>query len=348
MSAASTGDVLLVGSVPGHSVEHVFRLCARIVGERAFAFPDGELGPRQMWIGALGELVYSKHSDLEPLPDTHLPFGTYGVRAGVTEVSFDELYPYAACAIESYSTFTRLRDAGEIPAGARFQVSLPTPHAAVVSHFVDVERWPMLFDAWTRAMRRGYDAILEHIPVEDLVIQLDYCTEFADICGVWGSDADGRPQQERIRQHTDAGYIAPLSEGLPAGVALGYHVCLGAFPSWPTCPQEDLSLVVDVANRLIASTPRRVDFLHLPVMDDAQEAYFTPLRDLTRGPKVFLGLECRDGADALRRRSELASAHLSDFGVAHFCGYGREDADRVDDYLTDLAVGADALTTAGD
>jgi hypothetical protein len=348
MSAASTGDVLFVGSVPGDSVEQVMRRCARAVGERAFAFPDGELGPRQMWIGALGPLVYSRHPELERLPDGYLPFGTYGVRDGVEQVSFDDLYPYADCAIESYATFTRLRDAGELPAGARFQVSLPTPHAAIVSHFADVGRWPMLLGAWARAMQRGYEAILREIPAEDLVIQLDYCTEFADICGTWGGGGpDGPPQEERIRRHTDASYLAPLSEGLPETVTLGYHVCLGAFPDWPMSPQQDLSLVVEVANRLIANTPRRVDFLHLPVMDDADKAYFAPLHELTPGPKVFLGLECRDGADALRRRSTAASVHVSDFGVAHFCGYGREDAERVDDYLADLAAGADALQSAG-
>ena len=79
-------------------------------------------------------------------------------------------------------------------------------------------------------------------------------------------------------------------------------------------------------------------------MTDADESYFAQLRELVVGPKVFLGLECRDGARGLRRRTEAAQQHRSDFGIAHFCGYGREYADQVDDLLADLAAGAEALT----
>jgi len=347
MGQASTGGVLFVGSVPGESTEDVLRRCARAVGGRAFAFPDGELGPRQMWIGALGELAYSKHPDLERLPDTALPFGSYAVRTA--DVSFDDVYPYADQAIESYETFRRLRDTGEIPDGARFQVSLPTAHAAVVAYFPDVERWPELFAAWSKAMRAGFDRMLAEIPAEDLVVQLDYCTEFTDIAGVMDDTTDFnlvRSQDERIHAHTDPGYLASMTANLPDEVKLGYHVCLGTWPQWPVAPQEDLGLVVEVANRLVANTPRRVDFLHLPSMADAEESYFAPLRGLTAGPRVFLGLECRDGADGLRRRSAAARAHMADFGIAHFCGYGREDAHRIDELLGDLAAGADALQPA--
>ena len=347
MGQASTGDVLFVGSVPGETVEDVLRRCAGAVGDRAFAFPDGELGARQMWVGAIGELAYSKHPGLERLPDTKLPFGSYRPRE--EQVSFDDVYPYARYAIESYRTFRRLRDAGEIPEGARFQVSLPTAHAAIVAYFPDVERWPELFLAWSQAMRKGYDDILAEVPAEDLVIQLDYCTEFTDIAGVMDDTTDfnvDRSAEDRLAAHTDAGYLAPMTSNLPEEVTLGFHICLGTWPHWPLAPQEDLGVVVEAANRLVANTPRRVDFLHLPVVADAGEAYFAPLRNLTAGPKVFLGLECRDGADALRRRSEAASASGQDFGIAHFCGYGREDAHRIDELLADLATGADALRAA--
>jgi hypothetical protein len=345
MSQELTNGVHFVGSVPSETTEDVFRRCAAAVGSRAFAFPDGELGPRQMWIGGLGDLVFSKHPDLERMPDGPVPlFGNYAPRDGAN-VSFDDLYPYPAFALESYKTFRRLRDNGELPAGARFQVSLPTPDAAIRPFFSDLTHWPDLMAAWARAMRHGYDTLLAEIPAEDLVVQLDYCTEFVDISGDFDETHPfpDRSREERIRQNTDPSYLAAMTENLPETVTLGYHVCLGTFPHWPLSPQEDLSLVVEVANLLIEGTPRRVDFLHLPATSDVGEDYFAPLRDLTPGPKVFLGIECGDGPDELRRRTAAAHKHLADFGIAHFCGYGREMAGQIDKLLGDLAAGADSL-----
>lgn len=340
----SARDVLFVGSVPMDSGEAVFQHCAAAVGEHAFAFPDGELGARQMWVLGLGDLVFSKHPDLVRLPDVPVPWGAYALRDGVQEISFDDVYPYADFALESYATFRRLRDAGEIPAGSRFQVSLPTPHAAIISYFVDRAVWPMVLEAWAAAMRRGYERMLAEIPAEDLVIQLDYCTELSEILG--DPEMPTQPagtREERLETYTGRAYVEAMASELPDAVTLGYHICLGTWPSWPRNPQDDLTFVVELANRLIASTPRRVDFLHLPAMADADEAFFAPLRDLTPGPKPFLGIECRDGADALQRRAAAARVHVADFGIAHFCGYGREDAERIDALLADLAVGAQAL-----
>jgi hypothetical protein len=289
-------------------------------------------------------MAFSRHPDLVRLPDVPVPWGAYAVRDGVEHLSFDEIYPYADFALESYATFRRLRDRGEIPAGSRFQVSLPTPHAAIISYFVDRGAWPRVLEAWAAAMRRGYERMLAEIPAEDLVIQLDYCTELSEILG--DPELPSRPegtQEERLERFTGRAYVESMTCGLPETVMLGYHICLGTWPSWPRNPQTDLSLVVELANRLIASTPRRVDFLHLPAMADAGEAFFAPLRDLTPGPKPFLGIECRDGADALRRRADAARVHVEDFGIAHFCGYGREDAERIDTLLADLAAGAQTL-----
>lgn len=345
MSEGPRGDVLFVGSAPGKSAEEVFRRCARAVGTRAFAFPDGELGPRQTWVGGLGEMVYSKHPDLERIPAPSRPYGTYAPRPGA-DVSFDGLYPYTAFAIESYQTFRRLRDAGEIPTGVRFQVSLPTSYAALCAYIPEVHLRRELLEAWAHAMRRGYDEMLTEIPAEDLAIQLDYCGELVDIHGDMDNETSLHPggsREDKIRTYTELSYIAPMSANLPEAAALGYHLCAGAWPQWPVSALADMSLVVALANRLIESTPRRIDFLHLPVMSDAQEAYFEPLRDLKPGPRIFLGLECRDGVEQLRRRIDAAQRHLSDFGIAHFCGYGRAYADQVDQLLEDLAIGADDL-----
>lgn len=54
----------------------------------------------------------------------------------------------------------------------------------------------------------------------------------------------------------------------------------------------------------------------------------------------------RGGADNLKRRTEAAHKHLDDFGIAHFCGYGREVANRMDELLGDLSAGDDELQHA--
>jgi hypothetical protein len=43
------------------------------------------------------------------------------------------------------------------------------------------------------------------------------------------------------------------------------------------------------------------------------------------------------------RRAEAARQFLPDFGVAHYCGYGRETPEKARELLTDIATGADRL-----
>ena len=88
-----------------------------------------------MWIGGLGTTTFSRHPDLEPAPDVAAPFGAYRLKAGVNAISLDGYLPYADAALASYEKFRELRKAGVIAADVRFQVSLPTPHAAIGSIF---------------------------------------------------------------------------------------------------------------------------------------------------------------------------------------------------------------------
>ena len=55
-------------------------------------------------------------------------------------------------------------------------------------------------------------------------------------------------------------------------------------------------------------------------------SFFRPLVDLEPGSaRVFLGIVLPiDGVSGLRRRHATASRYLSDFGVAMYCGFGRQ------------------------
>jgi hypothetical protein len=55
-------------------------------------------------------------------------------------------------------------------------------------------------------------------------------------------------------------------------------------------------------------------------------SFFRPLADLEPGDaRVFLGIVLPiDGEPGLRRRHATASRYLPDFGVAMYCGFGRQ------------------------
>ena len=55
-------------------------------------------------------------------------------------------------------------------------------------------------------------------------------------------------------------------------------------------------------------------------------SFFRPLADLEPGnARVFLGIVLPiDGETGLRRRHATASRYIRDFGVAMYCGFGRQ------------------------
>ena len=61
-------------------------------------------------------------------------------------------------------------------------------------------------------------------------------------------------------------------------------------------------------------------------MRSEDKRFFRPLIDLDVGDtRVFLGIVLpADGVPVLRRRYATASRYISDFGVAMYCGFGRQ------------------------
>jgi hypothetical protein len=303
-----------------------------------------------MWIGGLGATTFSKHLDLEKAPDAG-PFGAFRFKPGVTSISLKGYLPYADAAISSHRQFRELRDAGELPRDLRFQVALPTPHAAIGGYFV--RDWPMLQAAYHDAIVDDISRMLEHIPPEDLAIQWDYCTEVCDTVGEATNNREidalwpwnqRRTVEEKFATHTAKEYIAPLTRGIPAEVLYGYHICLGTWPKCPLTPVQDLELVVQMTNAIVANTPRHVDFVHLPMTKDADRQFCAPLVKLKVGDaRVFLGAEWKDGRDGLLRRINVAREFLPSFGISHYCGYGRDAVEQMPQLLDDLRAGADAL-----
>jgi len=361
MTQLNESDIFLVGSVPvaSDTPEEAMRLCAQSVGDRVFALPDGEVGERRMWIGGLGNTTFSRHPQLVPAPDVAAPFGAYRVKEGVDDLSLDGYLPYADAALSSYRKFVEIRKSGLIAPDVRFQVSLPTPHAAIGGYFADTRReWPLLLRAYERAIVTDIARMVADIPPQDLAIQWDYCTEICDIVGtdsgqrsldqLWPWNPQGSAE-EKFTQYTGAAYIAPLSARIPEQVLLGFHICLGTWPQVPFASARDLTLVVRAANAIVKNTPRRIDFLHLPVVPTAGREFFAPLRQLDiRGARVFLGVEAKDGRAALLRRARAAREFLPSFGISHYCGYGRDAIGSMPSLLGDLRAGARDLREGRD
>lgn len=364
MTDLQRSDVFLVGSlaVPSDTIEEALQVGAEVLGERLCALPDGEVGLRSWWIGGLGQLTFSKHPQIEEIEGgTPQPlgwFGSYRIKDGETGVSLEGYLPYADAAISSYAAFKELKAAGKLPVDLRFQVAVPTPHAAIESYFADPAEWSEMNEAWQRAVTADFSRILEVIPASELLIQWDYCTEVIDVVG---ADHGGRELEimqpwisadsveEKFARHTASEYIGPLATGIPDEVHYGYHVCLGTFPQFPTTPAADLGWMVRMTNALVRHTPRRVDFVHLPATAEADRAYFAPLTELdVAGARVFLGIGHRDGTDAITARGQAAREFLPDFGISHYCGYGRDDRDRITELLGELRSAADLLAAGTD
>jgi hypothetical protein len=137
MSPRVTSDLLLVGSIPAASTEDALRTAAaNFAGPGlVFALPDGETGPRSSWAGYGRERLVRPNPDIETVKETDSPTGrprhmceapVFRVRPGAAAVHPDT-WPRVDDAIASYRVFRKLRAAGVIPAGVRFQVGLPFP-----------------------------------------------------------------------------------------------------------------------------------------------------------------------------------------------------------------------------
>lgn len=348
----SNADVMFTGGVPGDSVEDVFTQLSNAVGDRAIAYPDGEHGERNAWILGVSLNVFPKVAGLEkvksPLPYGHAYkyFNNFKISDGVKEINLDGALPYARDAIASYKVFKRMRDEGKIAEGVRFQSSIPCAHDAICNSFPNVEDWPRMFDAWQRALTQEYRKMLEVIPANELCVQLDFCTELTHIGGALPKSVKWVPYvsvEDTLRKYTSKEYIAPHVVGLPDEVMLGIHICAGTSPIFPVQTLEDIGIPVAIANALTANMGRRIDYFHMPVFADSDADYFEPLKRLdVKGARIFLGLECNDGLEAMENRIDAAHTHLKDFGVAHYCGYFWNKA-VLPDLLQTLAKGADHL-----
>ena len=330
MARRVNSELLLVGSLPASDTEAALRAAADLYAGLVFALPDGETGPRAAWVGYERERLVRPNPGVVTITETASPTGiprhayetpVFGLKPGA-ELRFAS-WPRIDDAIASYAVFRSLREAGAIPAGVRFQVGLPFPHSALNAFKAHFARdYPVAAEAFEDMVAREIARLVSSIPAEDLALQWDLAYETQDIEGVLAWAPEGA--WERF-----AGPVRRLSRLVPESVLLGYHLCYGTFPEWPMYEARDMGLLVRMANYAVTESGRRVDWLHLAgprYLRSEDRSFFRPLADLEPADaRVFLGIVLPlDGEPGLRRRVATASRYLPDFGVAMYCGFGRQ------------------------
>jgi hypothetical protein len=331
MTRRVTSELLLVGSLPADSTEAALRAGAEHFSDLVFALPDGETGPRAAWVGYEREHLARPNPDVVVVEETASPTGiprhayetpVFAVREGVEQLHF-ETWPRIDDAIQSYDIFTQLRNEGVISPDLRFQIGLPFPASALNAFKADFGRdYPKAAAGFEELVARELERLFEHIPPGDLAIQWDNAYETQDIEGVlaW-TEGDA---WERF-----AGPVTRLTKLIPEAALVGYHLCYGTFPEWPMYEAQDMRVLVRMANHAVAESGRRVDWLHMAgprYLRSEDERFFKPLADLdAKDTRVFLGIVLPlDGLPGLQRRHATAKKFLDDFGVAMYCGFGRQ------------------------
>jgi hypothetical protein len=330
----------LVGSVNLPDAETTFLTVADHLGDRLRRIPDGEVGDRYYWIQFQKD-YFDETQGLVRLGDTPFyirdRFDGRPLALDGSVAAEDLRLPglgYADAAIESYGTFAALKAAGRIPAGLRFQVSLPTP-AGVVGSFFHPDNRAAVEPIYERALMAELDRILAHAPHDQLAIQWDTALEFgmlerAQIRGYEITSWFGDTHAEILTGVLER--AARQAAAVPDDVEVGYHLCYGDVEESHFVQPRDAGMLAEVLTGLFTQATRPITWVHLPVpIDRDDDAYFAPLAsvDWPNDTEVYLGLlHHEDGVEGARRRTAAASRVVADYGVATECGFGRGPSER--------------------
>lgn len=338
-------ELLMVGSMPLDTASEVLETFGKPLGNFLRTIPDGEIGRRRYWVSNMHVQVFALHPDLEMVQRPRRDNGVermyphddkdgwaFKVKPGVDRVIFGDpgwRLGYTQDALSSYFVFRTLKEKGILPPHIRFQVSLP-----MVNSVCAVRTFPTPGDlekvrpGYTDALRAEVLNITSKIPAGELAIQWDLAREITEVNGgIPGFAAEGSIERN-IAQ------VAALSPHIPEGVELGYHFCFGTMGGWPRFSPKDLGPTVQFANAVVEASGRRVDWVHIPLLDKVNDAFVAPLAKLKpKGARVYLG--AIHNMERFKERIDTARKYLPDFGVGAYCGLGRMPAEQVPGVLQD-------------
>jgi hypothetical protein len=341
--------VHLVGSVPLADAEEVFRAVSGALGSRITRLPDGETGARRDWITWLEPVfahnpAFRKSGEFFRVHASGTGRERYTLAPGVVpqDVRFDNLH-YADIASQSYAVFKRLKDAGTIPSGMKFQVDLVPAHSVLWLFLVDALHAP-IDPIYNEALKREIDKIAAAIPHHELAIQLDVAS--AVFARLERNEPSGYGSSKVQMQERFGDILVDLGNHVPADIDLLYHFCYGDSNHRHVVEPTDMSDMVELANRVCRQIKRPVQLIHMPVPRNRRDgAYFEPLRRLALRPEtgLCLGLvHYTDGVEGTKQRLAVARKYASGFSIATECGFGRRDPETIPALLRIHAEVADA------
>jgi hypothetical protein len=296
---------MLCGSLPVSSTSEAFDTVLPILGRWLRRIPDGEPNDRSRWARWQAPVIrrlaaqQSGRGSGTPAFDPEL-LGELG---------------YAAAAIDSYGLLLDRRRSGAASPDVRLQVSLPTPFAVAALN-VEPDVWDVVLPVYHDAMMAELKTIFAAIPATELAIQWDVAVE---IFRFFGAD----PPLSPLDAEGLLAKLTTLGEAIPAEVELGFHLCYGDNRRMGY-RSPDSTVLAGVAQQLLNRVQRQINWIHVPVHERANAAWFSPLAGLDRGEtELYLGLvRLTDGLSECQRKVAAAAA-CQPFGVATPCGLGR-------------------------
>ena len=331
-------NIHLVGSVPLANAAAVFETVSAALGPRIKRLPDGETGERGDWITWLepafaNNPAFVKSGEFFRVHASGTGRERYALKPGfrAEDVRFDNLF-YADIAKTSYADFKRLKDAGKIAPGTKFQVDLVPAHSVIWLFLVDALHAP-LDPLYNDAVKREIDKIAAAIPHDELAIQFDVAS--AVFARLERNEASSYGRSKAEMQETFSAIVADLGNRVPAGVDLLYHLCYGDSNHRHVVEPTDMGDMVEFANRLMRNVKRPIDLIHMPVpRNRTDDAYFAPLKQLGPETELCLGLvHYTDGVDGTKQRLATAKKYAGSFSIATECGFGRRDPRTIPELL---------------
>jgi hypothetical protein len=325
----------LVGSVPLGSAEEVFRTVSTLAGPHLRRLPDGENGPRRLWIGMISEML-DKHPAFEIDPDEppfamrlwngelHRELKRLRIRPGTNPRDIRFATNYGGMAIESFGIFDRLQREGVIPAGVKFQIAIPSPVAPTYNYITPKQRRTFL-DIFSAHLFDEIRRIAAALPNNRIAIQWDVLQEIL----VWENYFTDRPADYRAETRS---ILAAMGNAVPAPIELGYHYCYGSPKDEHLVQPKDTGTMVDMTREFAGEVRRSIQFFHMPVPKPRTDAaFFEPLRGMSLPPEteLLLGLVHVDDDEGNRKRLAAARAVAKVAGISSECGWGRGDPARV-------------------
>jgi hypothetical protein len=335
-----------VGSIPLPDAETVFRTLSAAAEPYLKRLPDGETGIRKTWIRFLQDVLASNPAieaatDVPPfkfiqwdgklireIPRLRLKSG-----AKPNPMTFET--GYAAMAIESWQVFDRLQQEGAIPAGVKFQISLPTPIAPAYNNMVPANRAGLL-PALTQHLTGEVEKIAAALPNDRIAVQWDVCQEVL----AWEGYYENGPVD--VRTET-IDVLTKIGDAVPVAIDLGYHLRYGSPADEHMVQPKDAGIMVEIAGATTAAVKRPIQFFHLPVPKPrTDDAYFAPLETLRLGAKteLYLGLVHYDDDEGNAARLAAARRHVRVDGIATECGMACGDPARLPALLAAHATAA--------